>query len=333
MKRFVIFLLLVIALDWAIGRSFAGLYRRTFTGERGGLLNYALTKPADLLILGSSRAQYQVMPAVLSKQLSLTAFNAGLKGHDFLYSVLLYDLWRRRHPAPRVILLQVDIESLLDRPSELEAAQIFAPFLDESPLIREVLYSADPFKPIEYWSRAYRYNGKAFSIARNLFARQDREFDGYMPAGGRLNPETDIMVANALDQDATAIEQAGRPYSERKLHYLHGLAEQAARDQTVLVLFHTPLYNQDRAAHRVWSRRLIDLLAQMPAGVFVDICEATHPDVFANRPDLYRDTNHLNMQGATILSTMLAEQLRRQLSAAAETNVSRSLGTPRHAAN
>jgi hypothetical protein len=333
MKRLVVFAVLVVALDWAIGATVAQLYRRTFTGERGGLTNFALTKPADLLVLGSSRAQYQVMPSVLRQKLSLSTFNAGLKGHDFVYSVLLFDLWRRRHPAPKAILLQMDIESLLERPSELEAAQIFSPYLDESPLVRETLYAADPFKRIEYWSRAYRYNGKAFSIARNLFSRQNPAFDGYLEAGGQLNPKTDIMVANALDQDATAIEQAGRPYSERKLAYLRHLAEQASRDQAVLVLFHTPLYNQDQAAHRQWTERLRGVLAQTPGVDFVDICEATHPDKFANRPEIYSDTNHLNLEGAAILSTLLADSVRPRLNVATEAGASRASAVPRNAVN
>jgi hypothetical protein len=323
MKRFVAFVLLAVAVDWAIGSIFSQLYRRTFTGERGGLLNYALTKDAEVLVLGSSRAQYQVMPAVLRERLSLTAFNAGLKGHDFVYSVMLYDLWRRRHAPPRAILLQMDIESLLDRPSELEAAQIFSPYLDESPLVREILYSASPFKRVEYWSRAYRYNGKAFSIVRNLFSRQDLQFDGFIAARGMLNPASDILAANALDQDATAIEQAGRPYSETKLRYLRNLAEQAARDQTVLALFHTPLYRQDPAAHRLWVTRMQGVLARMPIA-FLDICEASHPDVFANRPHIYSDTNHVNAEGAVLLSTLLGDELRQRLAAAADAGAARA---------
>lgn len=322
MKRLVAFVLLVVALDWAIGSTIAHFYRRTYTGERGGLTNYALTKDADILVLGSSRAQYQVMPAVLHERLSLTAFNAGLKGHDFMYSVMLYDLWRRRHGAPRAILLQMDIESLLDRPSELEAAQIFSPYLDESPLVREILYSASPSKRLAYLSRAYRFNGKAFSIAANLFSHQNFQFDGFLAATGVLKPGTSIMFANALDQDALAIDQARRPYSETKLRYLRLLSEQAARDQTLLVLFHTPLYQQDQAAHQLWMTRMKEAIGQMPIGV-IDICAASHPELFAN-PQIYSDTNHINAEGAVLLSTILGNELRPRLAAMVDAGAARA---------
>jgi hypothetical protein len=284
MKRVVVFALLAVVLDWGIGGMLDVLYRRTFTGERGGLTNFALAKDADVLVLGSSRAQYQVMPSVLQEKLSLTAFNAGLKGHDFLYSVLLFDLWKQAHAAPRAALLQVDIESLLERGRELEGAQLLAPYLDESPLVREVLYSADPFKRYEYWSRTYRFNGKAFSIARNLFTQPDLAADGFIPALGTLNPATDPVA---------------------------------------VILFHTPLYGQDPLAHDAWAGRIRSLAADLSID-FIDICEATHPHVFRDKPALYNDANHLNSHGAVIYTNLLADELKARLGS----NVDARLGEP-----
>jgi hypothetical protein len=313
MKRVLFFVLLFVTLDRVIGWTGGELYRHTYTGERGGLLNYALTKDADVLVLGSSRAQYHVMPSVLERQLSLTAFNAGLKGHDFLYSVMLFDLWQRAHPAPRVVLLQVDIESLLDRDSELESAQIFAPYLDDSAIVRDVLYAAGPFKRIEYWSHAYRYNGKAFSIARNLFTHPDPGADGFVPAIGTIDG-TDVKLVNALDQDATALDYARRPFSARKLRYLQQLADYGVRHRTRIVLFHSPLYEQDETAHRLWADRMRTLAATMPKVEFLDLCAVTRPDLFAHNPALYHDVNHLNERGAAIFSTLLADELKSRLS-------------------
>jgi hypothetical protein len=309
MKRMVVFVLLIVSVDLGIGALFGQLYRRTLTGERGGLLNYALTKDADILVLGSSRAQFHVMPSILHERLSLTAFNAGLKGHDFLYAVMLFDLWKRSHDPPRAILLHVDIESMLQRDSELQAAQIFAPYLDGSPLVREVLYSADRYKRFEYVSRSYRYNGKAFVIARNLFTHPDLRFDGFRPASGTLNAEIETNALNALDQDATALEFARRPFSDRKIRYLRELAAYCLLHDIRLFLLHTPLYQQDPVAHRTWVDRMRLLMADLPGVEFIDICEATHPETFARRPDIYYNANHLNARGAVMLSSLLADEL------------------------
>src|SRR5262249_21135966 len=98
MKPVILFVLLAVLLDRGFGSVVGNIASQTFTGDRGGLLNYALTQEPQVLVLGSSRAQFHIMPSVLTKTLGLTAYNAGLKGQDFLYSVMLYDLWKRRHP-------------------------------------------------------------------------------------------------------------------------------------------------------------------------------------------------------------------------------------------
>jgi hypothetical protein len=175
------------------------------------------------------------------------------------------------------------------------------------------LYSADPYKRFEYWSRAYRYNGRVFAIARNLFAHPDFESDGFVPALGRLNPSTERTVANALDQDATALEQARQPFWDTKVRYLRELAADTSRRHARLVLLHTPLYEQDPVAHRMWSDRIRSLLDDLPGVTFVDICEATRPEIFAGKPALYNDVNHLNEQGAIIFSNLLADELKARL--------------------
>jgi hypothetical protein len=198
---------------------------------------------------------------------------------------------------------------MLQRDSELEAAQIFAPYLDDSALVREVLYSADRYKRFEYLSRAYRYNGKAFVIARNLFAHPDPQFDGFMAARGTLSEGIETAALNALDQDATALELARRPFWEVKIRYLRELATYCVQQHTRLFLLHTPLFQQDPLAHRTWMHRMQSLIAALPGVEVIDICEATHPETFARKPDVFNDANHLNAGGAIILSSLLADEL------------------------
>jgi hypothetical protein len=312
MKRVAIFLFLALALDRGVDALLARLQRTTLTGERLGLLNYALTKEAGILVLGSSRAQFQIMPSVLRERLSLEAYNAGLKGHDFLYAMLLFDLWRTRHAPPKAIVLTMDIESMLERENENAGSQIFAPYLDESALVRETLYAAGPWKRLAYLSRAYRWNGKVLAIAKNVFAHADPRSDGFLPAIGRLDPASSEGVVNALDQDRTAIEFARQPYSERKIRYLKAFAEQTARAGTRVFLLHTPLYRQDPAAHQVWMDRLKELTSTMPNVEIVDLCRVTHPDLFS-RAEIYRDFNHLGPAGAEVLTNLLADAMTARL--------------------
>jgi hypothetical protein len=308
MKRIVAFVVLVVALDRGLGGILALIQRRTMTGDRGGLLNYALTQEPQILVLGSSRAQFHIMPSVLTRRLGLSAYNAGLKGQDLLYSVMLHDLWKRRHPPPKILVLTTDIESLIPRETEVAAAQIVAPYLDESPLVEEILYSSSPFKRVQYLSRSYRFNGNVLSLAKHAFHRPPPDYDGVTVTPGALDPATDTGVLNALDQDRTAAEMAQVPFSPQKVGYLRALAEEAARSGTRFFLLHTPLFRQDEAAHRAWVEKLSQTIATMPGVHFVDLCLTTHPEVF-KRPELYRNLNHVNRAGAEILTNLLADEI------------------------
>ena len=71
----------------------------------------ALSRDAQVLLLGSSRMRHHAMPAVLNRTLSLTAYNAGMDGQDFLYSIILFELWQRSHAPPKAIVLNIDSDS------------------------------------------------------------------------------------------------------------------------------------------------------------------------------------------------------------------------------
>jgi hypothetical protein len=311
MQRVIAFVLLAVLLDLGLGSVIGRIQRQTYTGDRGGLLNYALIQEPQILVLGSSRAQFHFVPSVFTKKLGLTAYNAGLKGQDFLYAVMLYDLWKRRHPPPKILVLSIDIESLIPRETEINTAHIVAPYLDESPLVREILYSDGPFKRIQYLSSTYRFNGVVLSLAKHAFNRPPPSYDGFAVGTGALEPASETGVLNALDQDRTAAEMAKVPFSPQKVGYLRALAEETARNGTRLFLVHTPIFRQDEVAHRVWVDKLQATLAGMPGVQFLVICITTHPELFT-RPELYFNLNHLNPTGAEILTGLLAEEIKQR---------------------
>jgi hypothetical protein len=305
----------VAALDLGGGAVLKQMFLRTDSGERGGLSNFALKQDADVLILGSSRAEFQIMPAVIARRLSLRAFNAGLKGQDFLYSVALYDLWLHRHLPPRAVVLTVDVESFLHRPTEAAAAQVLAPYVGESDDLRSILESDGPQKRLELLFRTYRYNGKVLVIAKNLFTHTDPTFDGFMARYGTipLIDEQRAQARNALDQEEAPMTYAQAPFWDMKVQMLRELGARALQQHTLVLLVHAPLYHQDRAAHEIWIDRMKALVAVTPGIQFVDLCEVARPQSFPDERELFWDVNHLNVKGAEIFSGLLAGELQQRL--------------------
>src|ERR1051326_2702009 len=158
---------LIVIMDFAIGASLGRLYRRTHTGESGGLINDALSRQVQVLLLGSSRMRHHAMPVVLNRKLSLTAYNAGMDGQDFLYAVMLFDLWQRSNAPPKAIILNIDADSFQKSDEELQRAGVFSFYYDDSPLVRQILNERSRFERMKFLSRAYRANGKVLAIAKS----------------------------------------------------------------------------------------------------------------------------------------------------------------------
>src|SRR5256885_17269248 len=116
---------LIVIMDIALGASLGWLYRKTHTGESGGLINDALSRHAQVLLLGSSRMRHHAMPAVLQRKLSLTVFNVGMDGQDFLYVVMLFDLWQWFNALSKAIVLNIDSDSFEKSEEELQRASVF----------------------------------------------------------------------------------------------------------------------------------------------------------------------------------------------------------------
>jgi hypothetical protein len=317
MKRIVLFVLLAFCLDRGLALVLSAAEQRTFSGDRSGAANTALRNDAGILVLGSSRAEMHVNPKVLEEKLGLTAYNAGLRGQDVLYSVMLFDLWKQRHPAPRAIVLTVDVESLIERPTEVATAHFLAPHMDESAVVREVMYSGSAFRRIQYLSHAYRFNGQVFSMLKHARGQFDANDDGFKTEASRLDPAIVAGVLNALDQDATQMEYASRPFSEQKLRYLQELAAWSNAHGTRLFLLHTPLYRQDHAAHALWMTNLRKFVAGLAGVEIIDLCTASHPEIFADKPAIYMNLNHLNATGADLLTGMLADEIGARLAKSA----------------
>jgi hypothetical protein len=296
---------LIVILDMTLGASFGWLYRKTHTGESGGFINDALSRHAQVLLLGSSRMRHHAMPGVLNRKLSLSAFNAGMDGQDFLYAMMLFDLWQQSNPPPKAIVLNVDSDSFEKSDEELQRAGIFSFYYDDSRLVRRILNQRSRFERLKFLSRAYRANGKVLAIGKNLFTHPAEDFDGFEPLWGCLS---DQKVGTRRESIPTLSD-----FWSLKVECFKQLADYCKNHGTHLILVQSPRYREDTRAHDAWVDVLSQFLASYPGVEFVDLSNSAHAEVFRGKPELFKDGSHLNAHGAEIFSTMLADALQTKI--------------------
>jgi hypothetical protein len=301
LRTIVLFVALMIALDRAVGAVFRALYFRTTTGEGGGLINRALTKNPEVLILGSSRAKHHFDSEIISKKLGMSAYNAGINGQEFLYAAMLLDVRQRANTPPKLILFNIDSPSFGENEEERTKAKVFSYYLERSAVVRETLVQtlADRLK---YLSLSYRANGKALPILSNLRGQPESE-NGFVPLEGQMK----IPIAQNHPTPAP---------SPLKVKFLEQIITNCRASGTKLIFVNSPRFMVDdieRNEYAVWRAQVADILKPYPDVEFIELNSFSHPGTF-QRAELFRDTGHLNRAGSEVFSTMLAEELKRRLS-------------------
>jgi hypothetical protein len=298
----ILFVAAFVALDQVVGLTLEKLYFRTRTGEGGGLINEALTKNPDILLLGSSRMKHHLDPGVLEEELSMSAYNAGVNGQEFFYAAMLLDVRKTECKRPKIIILNVDRNSLADLPAEIPKARVFSYYVDRSALVRKILAEQSPLDRVKYWSRSFRANEKVFPIFKNVLARPKADGNGFEALPGT------IKVAHPDLKDVL-------PFSEFKKEIFREIVNSCRQSGTKLILLNSPEYISDprqTELQAVWRGRMRTFLAEFPDVDFLEINGFTYPKVFSDR-NLYKDSAHLNGTGAEIFSRMVAKAVRERI--------------------
>jgi len=302
-KRLVFVILLIIGLDQLIGFMLKQLYSYTISGDRGGVINGVLRQNPNVLVLGSSRAKHHVVSAILQEKLSVSVFNAGIDGHDFLYAMMLLDLWVQSHAPPKAILIHVDPTSLGYSKQELDRASIFSAYFWESQRVRSILLMRGKYEWLKYLSSSYRFNGKVFQVVKTVLSGSDDPSDGYVGLQG--------MVQNSSTQPSDAqkvVAESSPTFWDLKLSYLAELARYCKENETRLILFHSPRLREDPTVLEDWSKRLNETIVTEMGIKYLDLTARAH-EFKGRRPDLFKDGAHLNARGAEIFSRLLADEI------------------------
>lgn len=309
MKRFFYFIILMICLDQVCGYLLQWMYLRTTTGEMGGLINDAIHRAPDVLVLGSSRAQHHVSSAILRERLSVSVYNAGINGGDFLYAAMLLDL-RERYGCvmPKIILWQIDPLSLSYVEEEIQRTSLFSPYIENSDLVRSLILMRGKYEAVKLLSYSYRFNGRVLPIVKNYFVRPSREFDGYVGLSGSLRVD--------LTPDKYGGDCAVTPiqFWDMKVRLLEKVARRCKANGTRLILFHSPSFGEDPEALRAWLTQIKGLHVFQEGADFLDLSEPIHK-LFDGRPELFKDAGHLNSKGAEVFSVLLAEAVATKIGA------------------
>lgn len=295
--KILVFFVVFFILDYAVG----SILRHFYFNQSSGTLHqttFAIedTK-ADLLILGTSKANHSYNPEIFSERVNLTAYNAGRDGGSIFYDYALLECILQRY-SPKIIILDVSWEFETKQDS-YDRLSMLSPYYEKHPEIRPIIELKSRYEKIKMLSKVYPYNSMLFSIlAGNLEYNKSRikDLKGFVPLSKVWKEEIRIVNYPEYKLDST------------KINYFISFIEKCISSKVKVYIVVSPDFMKLKRIEQ--SNILVREIAKKYNVAFYDYSRDT---LFLNNAKYFADQTHLNSDGAIVFSNRLIDDIEQDL--------------------
>lgn len=242
-------------------------------------------KKADVLVLGSSRANHHYVSSMFKDSLGLSCYNAGRDGHDILYTYMIFQSFLERN-TPKMVV--VDIASSMMDGSWIENNKDMTCFYGASKVVTDVLDKdvLKGFDKVKMLSNLYRYNNTLEWIATAYLSNWGQG-DGYFPM-----PVTNNGMTKVVGKD-----HKFTPHP-KCLSYLDDIVKTCKEKDIQLILCVSPSLSYSMHGINDW---MMEYGKQQQ----IKTLDFTGDTTYVDHPDLFFDATHLNDLGARVFTKHL----------------------------
>lgn len=309
MKKIILNLLIVLGtlllFDQIGGRIFKQfIFEKTLSGESGGTINYLISKKqkVNYLILGTSRAKYQIDPSLLTS-MSGNGFNAGIGGNgEVIYNNILLDILITEKVIPQTILLQLDAVNFLQSQTtnDQNEIKVFYPFYKKYNKLDDYISSLGYEEKIKLNSRLYRFNSQLIPIVSNYFKRNDvLDYNGFLPLNEIFDSSKDKRSVNLFKDTA---------FDLKKINALKSISKICAVHNIKLIVVIPPSYKNVFYNANV-NNQLTSIIKQFGDHHIINMADINLFPQLQNA-NKWKDATHLNAEGAKVFSMLLNGKLK-----------------------
>ena len=247
-------------------------------------------RKADILILGSSRANHSFDCKIMHNELGLSCYNAGRDGMNIMYDGMILFSYLERY-IPKLVVLDLNASMLDD--SWNETWQEMLCFYGMSEAVDAVINSqAKPIEILKLQSNIYRYN-KTWEWLLKARLSQDQSFlDGYRP----------MPVQHDFSEGVDSVKQSFN-VDKKNLDMLDKIVKKCRDCGIKVIITYTPSLIIDSGN---FAKFLSDYGRKNNLVVF-----NWNGDVeYSSNPQWFYDKTHLNEDGAKNFTIDFVEKLK-----------------------
>lgn len=300
MKKLIVSLVFITSLVFFLDRIGARIMwwvNQNTHDVSGPKLRYLANEANEnIIILGTSRANYHYVSSIIADSLKQTVYNGGIDATNCIYAHYFALNLLIEHHIPSVIILEVMTNDYSITSNAFETTSFFAPYIGRSPRADSIFRLAGSYYPYHI-SHLYRFNAKAVS---NLFGliinKQEDDDHGYIPTWSTgFSPRTISTTKSPQEND------------NLKLKYIEKFIRLCQSNDIHLILTISPAYTY---ADSMLYQPIKDIALQNN----IPILDYHSQGLFLDHPEYFRDEQHLWDLGAREYSKRFAKDLKQLLS-------------------
>jgi hypothetical protein len=295
--KMLIFLALVIMLDFSIGSILKYFYFK----QKSGLLyrtTYSMDSTrADFLVLGSSTATHHYNSDILEKRLGISVYNAGRNANPIFYDFAVFQSILKRY-TPKIVLLDFNVEEFKVNPDDYDKISSLLPYYKDHPEIRSIIRLKSPYENYKLLSKIYPFNSLLFTIgigSTNFNTNRDdiNDVKGYVPLSRvwtkRITTDTSIKEYE-LDSN--------------KINTLKSFVYECTTFNIQLYIIVSP-----RFVKYSGSDISIEIARKIAKQSNFSLYDYSKDTIFWEHKEYFADGIHLNNDGATIFSNKVVDTI------------------------
>ena len=315
LKIAAILLVVIAALDFAIGKL---LHHYYFTEKYGkdAEMTYVFTKVnSDVIITGSSRARRNYNPNIIGDSLNMSCYNAGHDGQSLFYDLALLKVLNQRY-HPKLVVVDLLPEEIYYNPIHYDRLSVLLPYYHDFFEIRNTVnlrgldkidtsatwYKVLPLnkEKVKLLSSIYPYNSTLYDIIMGHYKKEKYALSGFYPLQETLTPDKAKDILRQYKELYS--KPSAKLIDPNKVNYLKALIEMCQRNNIKVVIALSP------AIEYIDREEAYETIGTIAAEHNIPFMDYTLHKELLNLN--YFADNHMNFNGANQFSSELGHELK-----------------------
>jgi len=269
----------------------------------------------DMLFIGASRTHRDIYPRIIDSICGVNSYNAGTESgtiHDFKMTL---DGFLVNHPAPKVVVLTMDLSSFM-KPYDIHFYPQYFPYLNNKALahdLSEYGYNVNtvklfPFLMITDFDDFSKESAIQMIRGRDTtdISTGDFDYKGYISNSDGYIKKTELeKVHKNMNIHPESVSSLNEMLEVCRLHHIK------------VIFTYAPEYNFNLQRTRTNTDNVFSLITQTAKKNSIPYLRDDSLNLCRN-PRLFANNGHLNKQGAVVYSAILAKELNKVLPPSAD---------------